>query len=176
MPSSNGVDPKQLSPTAATHFEANLFHEHNPSFFVCQQNSEAMLQYLQDRKLEPVYENFESAYTYLRAEGKLLIPSTATLANMTSSEVENLARANGIPRRDYSGKIIGYDWPKEFQLPPVETADSPTRLSKSQMAHPEDYGRTPTKRELAMWGPDRFDEWVKANGHENRALPPSLTK
>jgi hypothetical protein len=175
MPFTQGVDKATLTPIAATAFEANLFKENHPEFFVCEANTRAMLNYLEQHKLGCIYENFEKAFAQLTSEGRLLYPSSATLAKMTAKEAESLARHNGTPRYGSGGKIIGYDWDEQWHhLTPVETEDAPTRLRKNQMQWPEDYGRIPTKREVAMWPSARYDEWLDANGHRGHELPEEL--
>lgn len=166
---------EQLSTTAATHYEARLFAETHPDYFVCQKNADAMLGYIQENKLDLTIDGFSKAYESLNSEGRLYTPSAESVAKMTAQEYEELAKLNGTPRRGADGKIVAYDWDPAWQrLPSAETENSPNRRRKSEMTHPEDFGAKPTKRELATWSAERFREWAESNGSWNRELPEYL--
>jgi hypothetical protein len=164
-----------LSPQAAVHYESNAFADKHPEFVRCQQNAKAMLGYIEQNKLPMTVDSFEKAYEHLRNERKLFVPNGTSFAQMTAAEVRQLAQEHGIPRYDHRGQIVGYDWPENFyKLPPVETEDSPRLRQKSQMSHPGDYGKKPTKREFAMWDSTRQREWSESNGTWGHALPEYL--
>ena len=126
-----------------------------------------------DNKMARTAENFEKAYTALRAERELLVPGSQALQLMTAAEYQQFAEQNGTPRF-LNGKLTGYDLPHELNLPPAETENSPHRLRKSQMKYPELNGYEPTKAEMDRWSAEKFDEWAKANGHWGRQLPEYL--
>lgn len=105
---------RELSRSAATHYEANLFAQNNPDYFQCPENTEAMIGYLRTHKLSTTYDNFVIAYKALTKQHRI-IPAAEAVSRMRPEDFKRMAEKCGTPVKNYAGQVVGYD------LPPLTT-------------------------------------------------------
>jgi hypothetical protein len=118
----DAAERQKLSRPSAGFYEARLFAERNPDYFVCPANSQTMIEYLEKHKLEPTYDNFLKAFTALKKQHRIL-PAGEAIARMSPEEFQKMAAEIGTPVRNYAGKIVGYDLP--YQVTQQATGGRP---------------------------------------------------
>jgi hypothetical protein len=169
------VDPKYLSTLAAARYEAETFMSRHPEWFCTPANGEVMRKYMEDNSLILTVENFEHAFEVLKRQGKIL-PTRESMVKMSDAELKKFYEANGTPRYDGHGRLLGYDLPEVYTETPTDDYNRPrAKVTQSRMPlHPEDARRDPSKREYAMWDSDRQRDWLIARGYWGGDLPEFL--
>jgi signal recognition particle subunit SEC65 len=153
---------QKLSRDSSEHYEAVLFAERHPEFYPCQQNATAMIQWLEHRKLDCTFANFEKAFKALQGR---LIPGAEAFEKMTAEEVRELAKKVGVEQFDEFGRSAGWDfkmpeqsWRSKKRVTAVHS------LEDSIPIRPEDVGRKITRAELAQMSSQELSGWTRANG------------
>jgi hypothetical protein len=121
MPELNETDRQKLSPSAATHYEANLFAQNHPDYFRCPANTAVMIEFLESRRMSATYDNFVIAYKTLKRQHRI-VPAAEAVNAMDAAEFTRIAKTIGTPVRNYAGKVIGYDLVYHSEPTPPITA------------------------------------------------------